>query len=100
MGFAEGLSDDGALTGRGRPLMRGLITGFMTFLGGIGHALPFLLKNLTIAMWLAVIVVIVELFAIAYIRYRWMATPFSRSLVQVVFGGLLVVAAGFLIGEG
>jgi len=99
MGFAEGLSDDGALTGRGRPLLRGFVTGLMTFVGGIGHALPFLIPNYMWAMIVALIVVGLELVAIAYIRYRYMQTPFMRSIVQVVFGGILVVIAGVLIGE-
>jgi rubrerythrin len=99
MGFAEGLSDDGALTGRGQPLLRGFVTGVMTFVGGIGHALPFLIPTYMWAMILALLVVGIELIAIAYIRYRYMATPFLRSIVQVVLGGVLVVVAGVLIGE-
>ncbi|MCX7625473.1 MAG: hypothetical protein N2Z21_04605 [Candidatus Sumerlaeaceae bacterium] len=99
MGFAEGLSDDGALTGRGRPLLRGFVTGLMTFVGGIGHALPFLIPNYLWAMILALVVVGLELIAIAYIRYRYMGSPFMRSVVQVVLGGILVVISGVLIGE-
>lgn len=98
MGFAEGLSDDGALTGRGRPLLRGFVTGLMTFVGGIGHALPFLIPNYVWAMILALIVVAIELVAIAYVRYRYMQTPFLRSMVQVILGGILVVISGVLIG--
>jgi rubrerythrin len=99
MGFAEGLSDDGALTGRGRPLLRGFVTGLMTFVGGIGHALPFLIPNYMVAMIIALIVVGLELVSIAYIRYRYMGSPFLRSIVQVVLGGILVVISGVLIGE-
>ncbi len=98
MGFAEGLSDDGSLTGRGKPLARGTVSGVMTFVGGIFHALPFLIANFWMAMWIAVAVVIAELCVIAYIRNRYMQTPFLRSIVQVVIGGLLVFAAGILIG--
>lgn len=99
MGFAEGLSDDGALTGRGHPFKRGSITGFATFIGGILHTLPFLLPNLHSSLIAAYIVVGIELMLIAYIRYRYMQTPLGRSLVQVVIGGLLVFAAGYLIGN-
>lgn len=98
MGFAEGLSDDGSLTGRGRPLLRGSVSGLMTFLGGIGHAVPFLLPNFHLAMTLAMIVVAAELLAIAWIRNRYMESPFLRTTVQVVVGGLLVFLAGVLIG--
>lgn len=100
MGFAEGLSDDGSLTGRGKPLLRGLVTGGMTFVGGILHTLPFLIPDFAAALWVAGGVVVLELFAIAYIRNRWMETPLLRSLVQVVVGGALVFAAGWLIGHG
>ena len=99
MGFSEGLSDDGTLTGRGSPLKRGAITGGMTFAGGIFHTLPFLLASYHVALALASAVVGVELIIIAFIRYRFFATSFLRSIVQVVLGGGLVFAAGVLIGS-
>lgn len=99
MGFAEALSDDGSLTGRGQPLIRGLVCGLMTTLGGIGHTLPYLIPNIHIATWLAVGVVIVELILITWVRHRYMDSPWSRSLVQVVVGGLLVFLTGVLIGS-
>jgi VIT1/CCC1 family predicted Fe2+/Mn2+ transporter len=98
MGFSEGLSDDGVLTGRGSPLKRGAITGGMTFVGGIFHTLPFLLSSFHLALALASAVVGVELVVIAFIRYRFFASSFLRSVVQVVVGGGLVFAAGVLIG--
>ena len=99
MGFAEALSDDGSLTGRGRPLLRGLICGFMTFLGGVGHALPFLLPNFVTATVIATIVVAIELFTIAWIRNRYMDTPFLAAAFQVVVGGVLVFLSGIFIGS-
>jgi rubrerythrin len=104
MGFAEALSDDGSLTGRGRPLVRGLICGLMTALGGLGHALPYLIpdslpKAFHIATGLAIGVVLVELGVIAWIRHRYMDTPWTSALFQVVVGGLLVFLAGVLIGR-
>ena len=99
MGFAEALSDDGTLTGRGHPLLRGLVSGMMTAIGGIGHTIPYLIPNFRIATVLAVAVVLVELWAIAYIRARYMDTPFLRAAFQIVVGGLLVFAAGILIGN-
>jgi VIT1/CCC1 family predicted Fe2+/Mn2+ transporter len=99
MAFSEGLSDDGSLTGRGKPLVRGLITGFMTFIGGFLHTLPFLLPNVQQALTLAYAVVGVELLVIAYIRYRYFATNFVTSVVEVVVGGALVFTAGVLIGS-
>jgi hypothetical protein len=99
MGFAEGLSDDGSLTGRGRPLIRGLVCGLMTALGGLGHTLPYLIPNLVIATWVAVGVVIVELGVIAWIRHRFMETPWPTAIFQVVVGGVLVFLAGVLIGS-
>ena len=99
MAFAEGLSDDGALTGRGSPLGRGAIIGLMTFVGGVGHALPFLLGNIHQALLLAYLVVTVELVAIALIRNRYFGTKMWLSVVQVVFGGGLVFGAGVLIGS-
>ncbi len=99
MGFAEALSDDGALTGRGHPWLRGAITGAMTALGGIGHTLPYLLGNFGTATALAVAVVLIELWVIAWIRARYMDTKFLRAAFEVVVGGLIVFAAGILIGS-
>ena len=99
MGFAEALSDDGSLTGRGRPLVRGLICGLMTALGGLGHALPYLIPNFQLATGVAIAVVLVELAVIAWIRHRYMDTPWSSAIFQVVIGGLLVFLAGVLIGH-
>ena len=98
MGFAEGLSDDGRLTGRGHPFRRGLIIGFMTFLGGVFHTVPFLISDLDLALIIAYLVVGVELVAIAYIRYFYFQMRFWLSVLQVVIGGGLVFAAGILIG--
>ncbi len=98
MAFAEGLSDDGTLTGRGRPLVRGLVCGLMTMLGGLGHTLPFVTTNIYLAMPIAIGVVIVELAAIAWVRHRYMDTPLGPALFQVVLGGILVFLAGVLIG--
>lgn len=99
MGFAEALSDDGLLTGRGHPWLRGLICGLMTTLGGIGHTLPYLISNFRTATGVAIAVVIVELLAISWIRARYMDTPFLKAAFQVVIGGLLVFATGILIGS-
>lgn len=98
MGFAEALSDDGSLTGRGRPLLRGIICGLMTFVGGVGHALPFLIPYFLTATTVATLVVAAELLAIAWIRNRYMDTPFVAATLQVVVGGVLVFLAGILIG--
>ena len=99
MGFAEALSDDGELTGRGHPWLRGFITGLMTTLGGVGHTLPYLIANFRIATTLAIAVVLIELWAIAWIRARYMDTKFLRAAFEVVVGGLIVFAAGILIGS-
>ncbi len=99
MGFAEALSDDGSLTGRGRPWVRGVICGLMTALGGLGHALPYLIPHFYIATGVAIAVVLVELNVIAWIRHRYMDTPWSSAIFQVVIGGLLVFLAGVLIGS-
>jgi rubrerythrin len=99
MGFAEALSDDGSLTGRGAPWIRGLVCGIMTMIGGIGHTLPYLIPEFRIATAIAVVVVIAELAAISWIRYRYMDTPFFSATLQVAFGGALVFAAGVLIGN-
>ena len=99
MGFAEALSDDGSLTGRGHPWVRGLVCGLMTTAGGIGHTLPFLLPSFHIAFTAAVVVVAVELAAISYIRHRYMDSPLLAATLQVVLGGVLVFLAGVLIGS-
>ncbi|MDQ6677974.1 MAG: VIT family protein, partial [Acidobacteriota bacterium] len=99
MAFSEGLSDDGELTGRGDPIMRGGVTGGMTFIGGFLHTLPFLLPNMQHALVLAYFVVGLELLAIAWIRYKYFATNFAMSCFQVIVGGALVFAAGVLIGS-
>ncbi len=99
MGFAEALSDDGTLSGRGQPWLRGLVTGLMTTVGGVGHTLPFLINNFWTATILAIVVVIAELWAIAWVRARYMDTPFLRAAYQIVIGGLLVFATGILIGS-
>ena len=99
MGFAEAMSDDGALTGRGHPWLRGLITGLMTTVGGVGHTLPYLISDFKIATGIAVAVVLVELWAIAWIRARYMDTRFLQAAFEVVLGGLIVFATGILIGS-
>jgi erythrin-vacuolar iron transport family protein len=99
MGFAEALSDDGSLTGRGAPLVRGAVCGVMTTVGGLGHALPYLVPHFYAATVLAFVVVAVELAAISWIRTRYMDTPFLQAAFQVVVGGVLVFAAGILIGS-
>ena len=99
MGFAEALSDDGSLTGRGAPLVRGTVCGLMTTIGGLGHALPYLIPHFYAATVLAFVVVAVELVAISWIRTRYMDTPFLQAAFQVVVGGVLVFAAGILIGS-
>jgi len=98
MAFAEGLSDDGKLTGRGHPFRRGVIIGAMTFLGGIFHTLPFLLSSFHHAIILASAVVGLELMAISYIRYHYFNMPFWKSIGMVMFGGGIVFAAGIVIG--
>ena len=99
MGFAEALSDDGSLTGRGQPLVRGSVCGVMTAMGGIGHTLPFLIHDFRVAMTAAVAVVAVELATISFIRHRYMDTPFLSAAFQVVVGGVLVFLTGILIGS-
>jgi rubrerythrin len=99
MGFAEALSDDGALTGRGHPLLRGSVTGLMTTVGGVGHTLPYLIEDFRVATTLAIVIVLVELWAIAWIRARYMDTKFLRAAFEIVVGGLIVFAAGVLIGN-
>ena len=99
MGFTEAASDDGKLTGRGSPVKRGFAAGIMTAIGGLGHALPYLISDFWTATIVAGVVVICELWAIAFIQQRYMSTPFWRAVLQVVLGGALVFAAGILIGS-
>lgn len=99
MGFAEALSDDGSLTGRGHPWIRGLVCGLMTTAGGLGHTVPFLVPQYRVAMTLAIAVVALELLAISYIRHRYMDTPWTSATVQVVLGGVLVFLTGWLLGS-
>ncbi|SON53585.1 hypothetical protein HDIA_0044 [Hartmannibacter diazotrophicus] len=98
MGFTEAASDDGSLTGRGSPLVRGLAAGIMTAAGGLGHALPYLIPDFTTATVIAVIIVLFELWAISWIRWKYMDTPFLSAAFQVVVGGFLVFLSGILIG--
>jgi rubrerythrin len=103
MGFAEALSDDGSLTGRGSPFLRGGVCGLMTAVGGLGHTLPYLVPDsvpdhFRVATTIAAIVVFFELWAIAYVRARYMDTPFLHAVFQIVLGGAIVLAAGVLIG--
>ncbi len=99
MAFAEALSDDGSLTGRGAPVVRGVVCGAMTALGGLGHALPYLIPHFYVATSLAFAVVAVELAVISWIRMRFMDTPFLQAAFQVVVGGVLVFVVGILIGS-
>jgi rubrerythrin len=99
MGFAEALSDDGSLTGRGHPWARGGVCGLMTTLGGLGHSMPYLLRDVRTATWIAVSVVMVELGLIAWVRHKYMDTAWSSAIIQVVLGGLLVFGVGILIGR-
>jgi rubrerythrin len=99
MGFAEALSDDGSMTGRGTPLLRGVVCGLMTCLGGIGHTLPYLIPNFRTATAVAIAVVAIELLAISFIRKRYMDTPFLMASFQVIVGGVLVFLTGILIGS-
>ena len=99
MGFAEALSDDGSLTGRGHPWIRGTVTGCMTMIGGVGHTLPYLISDFRVATSLAIVVVLIELWVIAWIRARYMDTRFLQAVFEVVLGGLIVFAAGVLIGN-
>jgi rubrerythrin len=98
MGFAEALSDDGSLTGRGHPWVRGLVCGLMTTVGGLGHTFPFLIPQFHLAFIVALIVVLIELGTISWVRHRYMDSPWLSASLQVVIGGLLVFAAGVLIG--
>ncbi len=98
MGFAEALSDDGKISGRGTPMLRGIVCGLMTALGGIGHTLPFLIPRFWTATGVAIVVVLFELAAITWIRWRFMETPPTSAALQIVLGGALVFGAGVLIG--
>ncbi len=99
MGFAEALSDDGALSGRGHPLIRGFVCGLMTMAGGLGHTLPFMISDFHAAFTVAMVVVAAELFIISWIRHHYMDTPFLSAAFQVIVGGVLVFMAGMLIGS-
>jgi rubrerythrin len=99
MGLAEGLSDDGKLTGRGHPLIRGAAAGIMTAIGGLGHTLPYLIPDFNTATGVAVVVVFIELWAISWIRYKYMDTPFLKAAFQIAVGGFLVFLTGILIGS-
>ncbi len=99
MGFAEALSDDGSLTGRGAPVVRGVVCGLMTAIGGLGHTLPYLIPNFWTATAIAIVVVAIELATISYVRHRFMDTPFLAAAFQVVIGGVLVFLAGIAIGS-
>jgi rubrerythrin len=99
MGFAEAASDDGSLTGRGKPLLRGIVCGLMTTAGGIGHTLPFLIPSFRTATAIAVVIVAIELLLISWIRNRYMDTPFLRAAFQVIVGGVLVFLVGIWIGS-
>jgi hypothetical protein len=98
MAFAEALSDDGSMTGRGKPLLRGLVCGLMTTAGGIGHTLPYLVSQFHVATSIAIVVVAIELLVISWIRNRYMDTPFLSASFQVIVGGVLVFIAGIVIG--
>ncbi|MGI9394294.1 MAG: VIT1/CCC1 transporter family protein, partial [Boseongicola sp.] len=100
MGFTEAASDDGTISGRGSPTKRGIASGVMTTIGGLGHALPYLISDFWTATTIAIIVVFLELWAIVWIQKRFMETPFFRATLQVVLGGALVLAAGVIIGSG
>lgn len=99
MGFTEAASDDGTISGRGSPVKRGIASGVMTAIGGLGHALPYLIPDFWTATTIAIFIVFVELWAIAWIQNRYMDTPFFRAAFQVVLGGALVFAAGIIIGS-
>jgi rubrerythrin len=100
MGFTEAAHDDGVISGRGSPIKRGVASGVMTTIGGLGHALPYLISEFYTATIIAMFFVLVELWAIAWIQTKYMEIKFSRAIFQVVFGGALVLAAGIIIGGG
>jgi hypothetical protein len=99
MGFTEYASDDGVVSGRGSPVARGIVTGLMTTLGGLGHTLPYLISHFAVATWIAIVVVAIELAAIAYVQKRFMGVRWIRSLTQTVIGGSIVVSVGIGIGS-
>jgi VIT1/CCC1 family predicted Fe2+/Mn2+ transporter len=99
MGLAEALSDDGELSGRGKPISRGFVTGLGTIIGGMGHTLPFLISNLHVALLVAYVVVVFELIAIAVIRWKFMHSPLKQTVVQVIIGGGIVFAVGLWLGQ-
>jgi VIT1/CCC1 family predicted Fe2+/Mn2+ transporter len=99
MAFSEALSDDGKLSGRGSPITRGLVCGAMTFVGAAGHALPFLIPSFNVAMTVAMAIVVVELFVIAWVRHKYMETPLGKAAFQIIIGGVIVFLAGILIGK-
>ena len=99
MGFAEALSDDGELTGRGHPWIRGTSAGVMTAIGGLGHTLPYLIPDFWTATLLSIVIVFIELWAISWIRYKYMETPFLRAAFQIAVGGFIVFLAGIAIGN-
>jgi hypothetical protein len=99
MGLAEALSDDGKVTGRGHPIARGIITGFATIFGGMLHTLPFLIRDVVVALHVAYGVVVFELLLIAYIRFHFMKTPLLKTILQVIVGGLVVFGIGIMLGK-
>lgn len=99
MGLAEALSDDGTVTGRGNPISRGAITGLATTVGGMLHTLPFLIKDVSVALHVAYVVVVFELIVIAFIRFHFMKTPLIKTVLQVIVGGLIVFAIGIYLGH-
>jgi hypothetical protein len=99
MGFAEALADDGKLSGRGTPYLRGLVCGLMTVAGGIGHTLPYIIPNFVTATIIACVVVVIELLTIAWVQWRYMDTPPVSAALKVMLGGGLVLATGVLIGN-
>ncbi|HET7002666.1 MAG TPA: VIT1/CCC1 transporter family protein [Puia sp.] len=99
MAFSEALSDDGKLSGRGNPITRGVVCGLMTFIGAVGHTLPFLLPSFHIALTAAIIVVLIELLVIAWVRHKYMDTAILKAALQIILGGSIVFIAGILIGK-
>jgi len=100
MGFTEVASDDGVISGRGSPITRGVVTGIMTTIGGLGHALPYLISDFWTATYLAFIIVAIELYVITWVQHKYMETSWFKALLQIVVGGLLVLGVGILIGQG
>jgi len=100
MGFTEVASDDGVISGRGSPITRGIVTGIMTTIGGLGHALPYLITDFWTATYLAFFIVAVELFVITWVQHKYMETPWLKAMLQILVGGMLVLGVGILIGQG